>query len=165
MTKIKTVIYRKGEFTDVEQLRNLALKSWEQFRKELTPDNWQKLYDNLNTRETYVDLLNISNCIVCEADNNEIIGMAFLVPNGYPTEIYDEKWCYIRFLSVDPNFGGRGIGRQLTLNCIEIARNNNEQTIALHTSKMMSAARHIYERLGFKILKEIEPRLGKKYWL
>jgi len=30
---------------------------------------------------------------------------------------------------------------------------------------MMDKARHIYESLGFKILKEIVPRLGKKYWL
>ena len=91
--------------------------------------------------------------------------MAFLVPHGNPTEIYDENWCYIRFVSVDPEFGGKGIGRQLTENCIQIAIDNKEQTIALHTSEMMNTARHIYESLGFKILKEIEPRLGKKYWL
>lgn len=35
----------------------------------------------------------------------------------------------------------------------------------LHTSEMMGAARHIYESLGFKKLREIEPRYGKKYWL
>jgi ribosomal protein S18 acetylase RimI-like enzyme len=29
----------------------------------------------------------------------------------------------------------------------------------------MSAARHIYEALGFTILQEIAPRYGKKYWL
>jgi ribosomal protein S18 acetylase RimI-like enzyme len=29
----------------------------------------------------------------------------------------------------------------------------------------MNAARHIYEKIGFKIIKELEPRLGKKYWL
>jgi ribosomal protein S18 acetylase RimI-like enzyme len=29
----------------------------------------------------------------------------------------------------------------------------------------MDKARYIYEKLGFKIIKEIEPRYGKKYWL
>ena len=29
----------------------------------------------------------------------------------------------------------------------------------------MGSARHIYEKMGFEILKEIEPRLGVKYWL
>lgn len=29
----------------------------------------------------------------------------------------------------------------------------------------MKSARHIYEKMGFQILKEIEPRFEKKYWL
>lgn len=159
------MIYRQGNLDDLEQLRLLAVKAWGQFKDELTTDNWQKLSGNLSSKDTYIELLNNSYCLVCETTGKEIIGMAFLVPNGHPTEIYDEKWSYIRFVSVDPNFGGQGIGRQLTVKCIEIAKSNNEQTIALHTSEMMNTARHIYESLGFKVLKEIEPRLGKKYWI
>lgn len=157
--------YRQGNFDDLEQLRLLAIKSWGQFKGELTTNNWQKLFNNLNSKDTYIELLINSYCLVCETNDKEIIGMAFLVPNGHPTEIYDEKWSYIRFVSVNPDFGGQGIGRQLTEKCIEVAKNNKEQTIALHTSEMMDKARHIYESLGFEILKEIEPRLGKKYWL
>ena len=157
--------YRQGNYNDIEQLRLLAIKSWGHFKDELTNENWQKLFDNLNNKDTYMALLNSSYCLVCETNDKKIIGMAFLVSNGHPTDIYDEKWCYIRFVSVNPEYGGQGIGRELTTRCIEIAKNNNEQTIALHTSEMMNTARHIYESLGFRILKEIEPRLGKKYWL
>lgn len=71
----------------------------------------------------------------------------------------------IRFVSVHPEFSGKVIGRQLTEKCIEIAKNTNEQIITLHTSEMMHKARHIYESLGFTILRELEPRLGKRYWL
>ena len=42
---------------------------------------------------------------------------------------------------------------------------NNDQIMALHTTEIMKSARHIYDKLRFKILKEIEPRLGVKYWL
>jgi ribosomal protein S18 acetylase RimI-like enzyme len=49
--------------------------------------------------------------------------------------------------------------------CIDKAKQTKEKTIALHTSEFMDAARHIYESLGFKVLHEIAPRLGKKYWL
>jgi len=157
--------FRKGKNDDVEQLRLLGLVSWKQFQSDLTPDNWQKLFNNLNRKETYVDLLAQSYCIVCENDDGTIIGMAFLVPNGNPTDIYHTDWCYIRFVSVHPDFSGKGIGRQLTQECINMAKHNKEHTIALHTSEMMYKARHIYENLGFTILREIEPRLGKKYWL
>ena len=156
---------RPGNIDDLEQLRTLALKSWAQFQNELTPENWQMLFNNLNNKETYTALFDNSDCIVCETADKSIIGMAFLVPSGNATEIYKAEWCIIRFLSVDPAYGGLGIGRRLTEKCIELAKSNNEQTIALHTSEMMNRARHIYERLGFTILREIEPRFGKKYWL
>jgi ribosomal protein S18 acetylase RimI-like enzyme len=68
-------------------------------------------------------------------------------------------------VSVHPEHSGKGIGRRLTEKCIEMAKSNHEKMIALHTSEMMNKARHIYESLGFTILRELEPRLGKKYWL
>ena len=159
------IAYRQGTIYDLDELKNLALKSWGQFQSKLTNDNWAKLYNSLADDKTYLELLDKSDCIVCTADNDKIIGMAFLVPNGHPTDIYDKTWSYIRFVSVDPSFGGQGIGRQLTIKCIEAAKKSGEKVIALHTSELMDKARHIYETLGFKILKEIDQRLGKRYWL
>lgn len=91
--------------------------------------------------------------------------MAFLVPSGNPTEIYAKNWCHLRFVSVDPNCRGRKIGESLTRKCIEIALSNKENTMALHTSEMMKAARHIYEKIGFRVQKEIDQRFGVRYWL
>ena len=157
--------YRKGNINDLNAIKKLAIKSWSEFKSELTNENWQDLYETLTNEKTYTDLIEKSYFVVCENLNEEIIGMSFLVPNGNPTEIYDKSWCYIRFVTVDPDFGGNGIGKKLTENCIEFAKKSGEITVALHTSEMMDKARHIYEKLGFEILREIEPRLGKKYWL
>ena len=156
--------YRKGNIDDLNAIKKLAIKSWSEFKSELTNENWQDLYETLTNEKTYTDLIIKSYFVICESLNEEIIGMSFLVPNGNPTEIYDKSWCYIRFVTVDPDFGGNGIGKKLTENCIEFAKQSGETTVALHTSEMMDKARHIYEKLGFEILKEIEPRLGKKYW-
>ena len=158
------MIFRKGNIDDLEQLKELGLKSWVQFKDELTNDNWNKLYKTLDDHQTYSELLKKSECLICENDK-KIIGMAFLIPKGNPTELYDEKWCYLRFVSVDPKYRGNGIGEKLTKMSIEIAQQNNEQIMALHTSEIMGNARRIYEKIGFKILKELEPRLGVKYWL
>lgn len=91
--------------------------------------------------------------------------MAYLVSKGNPTDIFDKDWCYIRMVGVDPKYSGNGIGKKLTQMCIEYAKKNNEQIIALHTSEFMNKARHIYEKIGFKVIKELAPRYGKKYWL
>lgn len=143
----------------------LAFESWKGFKNVLTEEHWNNLNNLLINPNTFIDLINISHCILAETEEEEIIGMAYLVPNGNPTEIYDENWSYIRFVSVHPSFGGQGIGKTLTEKCIQYAQENNEKIVALHTSEIMSKAITIYEKLGFKILREIRPSLGKRYWL
>lgn len=157
--------FRRGNIDDSVKLRALALKSWSQFKEDLTSDNWNSLFQTINNVDTYYDLLDNSDCFVCENDDQEVIGMAFLVPSGNPNDIYDAAMCQLRFVSVSPDSRGKKIGEQLTRICIETAVKNKEQLLALHTSEIMKSARHIYEKIGFKILKEIEPRLGVKYWL
>lgn len=157
--------YRQGNLEDLKCIKNLALNSWHQFQKELTDENWQILYRNISNDQTFIDLLLTSNCFVCESKTKEIVGMAFIVPSGKQHNIFEKEWAVIRFVTVSQSFGGQGIGKRLTEMCIEFAKKNNEKIIALHTSEMMNSARHIYEKFGFVVLREIEPRLGKKYWL
>lgn len=157
--------FRKATKNDLKQLKALGLISWSQFKNELTSLNWKILYKTLNDDETYNELLQNSECIICENEANKIIGMAFLIPKGNPTDIYDKKWCHLRFVSVNPEYRDNGIGEKLTQLCIEFALKNNEQIMALHTSEIMKSAIHIYEKIGFKVFKELEPRLGVKYWL
>ena len=157
--------YRTGSIHDLESVKLLAIKSWSQFKPELSPENWQLLFNNLNHNKTYRELFSTSQCFVCLAEDDKMIGMSFLVSSGHPTEIYDVSWSYIRFVTVDPDFAGMGIGKKLTQLCIEAAKKNKEKVIALHTSEMMNSARHIYEQAGFVRVKELEQRLGKKYWL
>ena len=160
-----SITYRQGVKDDVQGLKKLAINSWTQFQKQLTEENWNSLKKTISEEKTYEELIDQSTCFVCVADNKNIIGMAFLVPNGNPTDIYLKEWSYIRFVSVDPIFGGQGIGRMLTTMCIDRAKENGEKTIALHTAEIMNKARQIYESLGFEILREIDQRLGIRYWL
>lgn len=157
--------YRKGTFADLQQLLQLGIETWSGFEKDMTAANWERLSASIHNAQTYEDLLFMSECLVCEAGEGRIVGMVFLIPQGNPTNLYPPDWCYIRFLSVSPGFGGRGIGRKLTEACIELARLNGETVMALHTSEMMGNARRLYEHLGFHIVREIGERLGKRYWL
>lgn len=159
------VIYRKADHNDLPFLKALGVRSWARFEHEMEPHHWLALSANLSDDQTYLRFLDQAVCFVCTDITGNIIGMAYLVPSGNPTEIYDTSWCCIRFVSVDPQHTGKGIGRTLTQHCIDLARTNGEQVIALHTSEMMNEARHIYEKLGFKRLKELDKRFGKQYWL
>jgi len=156
--------FREGTIEDKEQLKELAISSYAQFEKVLTEENWNSLYENLKAESSYTEILKIAKCFVCEVEG-EIIGVVYLVPSGHPTDIFAESWSYIRMVGVNPKYRGNGISAKLTQHCIAYATKSGEQIIALHTSEFMNAARHIYEKLGFKRIKELKPLFGKKYWL
>jgi GNAT superfamily N-acetyltransferase len=158
------IIYRQGNISDLAQLKALSINSYGQFEKELTDENWQLLAEKLHEDSSYTTLLKIAICFVCVIEN-EIVGVAYIVPSGNPTEIFESKWSYIRMVAVNPKYRGHGISKHLTLECIDWATKNGEKTIALHTSEIMHAARYIYENLGFEKVKELKPIFGVKYWL
>jgi len=158
-----SVSYRKGNIDDLEQIKDLTWLAYSQFENVISKDNLKQWEAGLKKNDTYITLLNKAFCIVCE-DENKIIGTAFLVPNGNPTELFQTDWAYLRLVGVSPEYEGKGIGRKLTEMCIDKARETGERTLALHTSEFQHAARHIYESLGFKKLKEFEI-FGKKYWI
>lgn len=55
----------------------------------------------------------------------------------------------IRLLGVDPAARGRGVGRALSLACIELAHEQMHQCVILHTTRPMKHAWALYESLGF----------------
>lgn len=156
--------YRTGTHEDIKEMCQLGIASWSRFRSALTGDNWEKLLAAVSSEATYTGLLERSHCFVC-SNGNQVIGMAFLMYSGTAFDVYEAGWCSIRFVTVHPGHNGKGIGKKLTQLCIEKATELGEKTIALHTSEIMPAARHIYESAGFTIQKEISPRFGKRYWL
>jgi GNAT superfamily N-acetyltransferase len=163
MTK-NNLSYRVGTINDVDQLQELGITANGQFQSALTPGNWKIFNGNLKDKQKFIDILNIAKCFVC-IDKRKIIGVAYLIPSGNPTDLFNSNWSYIRMVGVNPKYRGQGIAKTLTQMCIDFAKQSNELTIALHTSEFMDAARHIYESIGFKVLKEIPPLFGKKYWL
>lgn len=159
------MIYREATPKDLSQLMELGLLAYGQLADQLTKENWALMHKSLTARSTYEALFATGTCFLSETENQQITGMAWLIKSGNPTDIYPEDWCYIRFVAVHPVFGGKGIGRELTKRCLEEARRAEEHTIALHTSEIMDAARHIYESLGFEKVREIGLRYGIRYFL
>ena len=156
--------YRIASLQDIHQLKSLALLAYGQFQELLGAENWQIMKSNLSNEEKTADLLAKATCFVC-TNADTVIGMAYIMPSGNPTPIFQADWSYIRLVAIHPDHAGKGIAKALTRKCLDHATQAGEHTIALHTSEFMNAARHIYEGFGFKQLKEIEPLFGKRYWI
>jgi ribosomal protein S18 acetylase RimI-like enzyme len=156
--------YRSASIKDKAELQELAIAAYSPFSALMTAENANKLISGLKDEEKMISLINRSKCFAC-IDQGKIIGMAFIIPHGNPWQVFKAEWSYIRMVAVHPDYRGRGIAKKLTHMCITFAKDTHETIIALHTSEFMDDARHIYENLGFKQLKEIEPIFGKRYWL
>lgn len=161
---MKEFNYRNATISDLKQLQQLGLLAYGQFKSVITKENWEKWEAGFNNESNFSNLLNIATCFVCELEN-EIVGMAFLIPSGNPFLYFPAEWSYIRYVGVNPAYSGKGIGKKLTQQCIDKAKEIGEKTIALHTSEFQNAARHIYENLGFIKQKELEPVFGKTFYI
>ena len=73
-------------------------------------------------------------------------GIATTIPNA----------SGIRLLGVDPRFRGGGVGKALTMACIQLARDAGHREVILHTTAPMQGAWQMYERLGFVRAEELD---------
>jgi ribosomal protein S18 acetylase RimI-like enzyme len=156
--------YRDATEQDIPELIRLGLVSYGQYEPLLSPENREKMQSSISNPDNWKRILATSKSFLC-MDKDAIAGMAFLVRSGNPWDIFKAEWSYIRMVGVEPAYEGRGIAKTLTRMCLDHAKQTGEKTIALHTSEIMPAARHIYESFGFKILYEIPQRLGVRYWI
>jgi GNAT superfamily N-acetyltransferase len=158
------MVYRPTVENDLPALQSLAVASYGQLKTNLTPANWNKLEALLISDDNFPVLIQSCYGFVCE-EENQLLGMAFLVPSGNPTKIYSGETSIVRMVGVHPDHGGKGIAQTLTRLCMEKAKQTGEKKISLHSAEVMYAARHIYEKLGFKKIRLLDEHYGLAYWL
>ena len=100
-------------------------------------------------------------CWIAELDG-ENVGSVMLVRDA-------KNVARIRLLLVDPKARGLGLGARLTDECIRFARRAGYRKITLWTHSVLTAARHVYEKAGFKLMRSERHRSWGKpvvseYW-
>jgi predicted N-acetyltransferase YhbS len=153
---------RPLEPQDFAAVDELIAAAYGEFATALTADNWERMRLGLRGAAT---ALPGTVKLVAEIDGR-LAGFVIYRPAHVPDgPAVPQEWPAIRLLSVAPWARGQGIGRVLTEACIDLARQHGAAVIGLHTSEIMNVARPMYERMGFEIVCELEPRFGVRYWL
>jgi DNA-binding MarR family transcriptional regulator/GNAT superfamily N-acetyltransferase len=87
-------------------------------------------------------------CWIAEV-NGQNVGHIFLVK--HPTEPFTAK---LRLLLVEPSARGLRLGSALVEECVNFARSVGYKKISLWTQSILAAARHIYQKAGFRLMEE-----------
>jgi DNA-binding MarR family transcriptional regulator/ribosomal protein S18 acetylase RimI-like enzyme len=100
-------------------------------------------------------------CWIAEMDG-ENVGCIFVAKDS-------DTVARIRLLIVEPKARGLGLGARLVDECIRFARGAGYKKMTLWTHSVLTAARHIYEKAGFKLTrserhKDWGPPVVSEHW-
>jgi GNAT superfamily N-acetyltransferase len=145
---------------DTDTVNRLALAAWEQCQFVLS--DWPR------SKRALADIANIAaylETLVASVDGQVAGLVGYVPPGGKRVPMFPPEWAVIRMLSVDPEYRGRGLGRQLSETCIICARRDGSAIIGLHTSPVMHVALSMYLGMGFVHHRDIPERNGVPYAL
>ncbi|MFW6035689.1 MAG: GNAT family N-acetyltransferase [Halothermotrichaceae bacterium] len=130
---------RKAYKKDAEAIYQLVKKAFVNYNKQgNTPVTDEKLAD------VYQDI--IHNIVLVIENNNKIIGTLRL-------QFAEEKSCYLKRFSIDPDYQDQGLGTMLYLKSEQLAFAEGKEYIYLYSTVEKENLINFYNKLGFICLK------------
>jgi predicted N-acetyltransferase YhbS len=148
-------LIRRASLADLSQIVTVIEAAFAQYRDDIPPAIFGRYLVDLRAIGERWDECEI---FVAEHEGRVAGSIAFyadasLEGLGLPTQ-----WAGLRSLAVHPAARGLRLGRRLSERCVERAREIAAPAFGLHTAAFMTAARRIYDGLGFRRAPEFDLR-------
>jgi len=100
-------------------------------------------YDRIVLNDPQKQIINLGGYVLFARVKAEVVGTCALLK-------HTERKYELAKMGITERFRGRGIGRRLTQAAIDKARALGADTLVLATSKLLPAANHLYQSMGFQ---------------
>jgi N-acetylglutamate synthase-like GNAT family acetyltransferase len=156
-TKVEIRNALESEYSLIGQLMVRVYSQLEGFPKETEQPAYYTLLLNVGelTKKPGTEL------IIAINSYNQILGavvnfsdMKYYGSGGTATQ--EENSGGFRLLAVENSARGKGIGKSLTLACIERAKKKNLNQVIIHSTKAMNTAWNMYEQIGFERSEDLD---------
>jgi GNAT superfamily N-acetyltransferase len=162
----KQYIVRNAKTEEFRQIGELMVNAYSQldgFPKEADQPMYYKMLANVGD----LTLKPETELLVAVNPENKIAGavvyfgdIKYYGSGGMATQ--EANTAGFRLLAVDPQMRGQGIGKLLTMACINKAKQNSNHTqVIIHTTKAMQTAWQMYETIGFKRSEDLDFMQGE----
>jgi ribosomal protein S18 acetylase RimI-like enzyme/pimeloyl-ACP methyl ester carboxylesterase len=163
-TRSQTWRIRAAEERDYEPIAILNVEAYREFKQDLDEESWAAMQSNLTDVATRAS----ESEIVIAEDATSIVGAVAYYPPGGKRSFslapsIPPDCSYMGVLAVEPSHRHQGIGKGLTLECVQRARRDGSSAIWLATSDLMKEARTLYQGMGFAMQSDV-PRYGRCYY-
>lgn len=149
---------RAEEFRHIGELMVSVYSQLDGFPKEADQPMYYKMLANVGD----LTLKPETELLVAVTSDNKIAGavvyfgdIKYYGSGGMATQ--EKNTAGFRLLAVDHQTRGQGIGKLLTMACIDKAKQNvNLRQMIIHTTKAMQAAWKMYETIGFNRSEDLD---------
>jgi GNAT superfamily N-acetyltransferase len=147
------ILIREARPEELAEIEDLVKTAYQEFQPLMPVPVWQRWMANIT--ET---VQAPGGVVLVAVRHGRIEGTVTFYPDA--GQAHQGRWPAgagaIRLLAVRPKSRGRGYGAILTAACLRRARELKIGVIFLYTGTFMTAARHIYEQLGFQRAPEFD---------
>ncbi|HEV7330182.1 MAG TPA: GNAT family N-acetyltransferase [Flavisolibacter sp.] len=156
---------RSADPSEYQEIGNLLVHVYSSlpgFPKENEEPDYYTILRNVGEFKTKPQ----TEILIAVAEDYRILGSVVFFGNMHyygsgGTATKEKDAAGFRLLAVHTSARGLGIGKQLTLACIDLARRNNNRQLIIHTTTVMQTAWRMYVKLGFKRSEDLDYMQGE----
>lgn len=154
------IYLRKAKEDDIPIIADLAERTWPQtYGDYLSDEQIRYMLDKMYNKGELLGQMRKGHIFLIATEESQDVGFA-----GFSLVNPEEYTYKLHKLYVLPEMHGKGVGKILMNEVVDIARKNDGRTLQLNVNRN-NKAKDFYERAGFKIKETVNLEIGNGFYM